>query len=312
MDLENIKYLQTVEGRLNTLGIPFNTVLSNYFEPHRVYHNIHHIFDLLRKADKKGILSDELFLAIVFHDSIYDPKRNDNEEKSAELFSSYIDNDAVKQAILETKTHEPTTQLSKQLCDLDLSILYDNDFDNFIEFENKIFKEYQFVDYKTYKEKRVDILQNFGIDPMYWTYVQHRKPSIAVYAGSFNPFHRGHLNILEKAERIFDKVIIARGMNPEKNNEVVPLPEAIQYRQIIYYDGLTPDLIDFLGYDVTFIRGLRNSTDLQSELTQYRFLQDLKPDIKVVSIFCDKEHEHVSSSAIRQLKKFGKETDYLI
>ena len=64
--------------------------------------------------------------------------------------------------------------------------------------------------------------------------------------------------------------------------------------------------------DVTLIRGLRNSTDLQYELTQYRFLQELKPDIKVVSIFCDKEYEHISSSAIRNLSKYGKGDEYLL
>jgi pantetheine-phosphate adenylyltransferase len=286
--------------------------LYRYDEPNRFYHNWEHIETMLNEAQKMNILSDDLFLAIVFHDVIYDPKRNDNEERSAELFHCYIQNDAVKQAILETKTHEPSSKLSTQLCDLDLGILYQGDLDKFIEFENKIFKEYQFVDYKIYKEKRVDILQELGTDPMYWQYVKHRIPNIAVYAGSFNPFHRGHLNILEKAERIFDKVIIARGVNPDKNNEVLPLPESIQYRQIVSYDGLLTDFIKSLDYDVTLIRGLRNSTDLQSELTQYRFLQDFKSDIKVVSIFCDKEYEHISSSAIRQLKKFNKETDYLI
>lgn len=132
---------------------------------------------------------------------------------------------------------------------------------------------------------------------------------IAVYPGSFNPFHKGHLNILEKAEKIFDKVIILRGNNLEKNDERLPLPQSIQNRHIIEYSGLLTDsvhgLYQYLGHMPTIIRGLRNSIDLQYEMNQYRYLQELMPEIQMVSIFCDKEFEHISSSGIRTLSKYG-------
>ncbi len=301
-----------ITKKLAELNIPVE-VLYNYDEPHRFYHNIEHILTMLNKAKERNILSDELYLAIVFHDIIYNPRASNNEEKSAELFYSYIQNDSVKQAILDTKHHRPNTDslLSIDLCMLDLEIVHSG-FEEFIQFEHKIFKEYQFVDYNTYKEKRIEVLESLGVDPAYIHYVRHRKPSIAVYAGSFNPFHLGHLNILEKAEQIFDKVIIARGVNPEKNNQLLPLPEAIQYRQVESYGGLLTDFVDSLEYDATVIRGLRNSADFRAELIQHRFSQDFKPNIKVVSIFCDREYTHISSSAIRQLKQFAKENDYLI
>jgi pantetheine-phosphate adenylyltransferase len=129
---------------------------------------------------------------------------------------------------------------------------------------------------------------------------------IGVYAGSFNPFHKGHYNILQKAEKIFDKVIIARGYNPEKNNEIVSMPPILTDRTVMHYNGLLTDFIKGLPFDnVTLIRGLRNSVDLQYELNQYRYFQDLMPQIQVVSIFCDKEFEHISSSGIRALSTFG-------
>lgn len=131
---------------------------------------------------------------------------------------------------------------------------------------------------------------------------------IGIYAGSFNPFHKGHYNILEKAEKIFDRVIIARGINPEKNNEIVPMPKILETRAIMNYNGLLTDFIKNLPYEnVTIIRGLRNSVDLQYELNQYRYFQDLMPEVQVVSIFCDKEFEHISSSGIRALSIFGQE-----
>lgn len=140
---------------------------------------------------------------------------------------------------------------------------------------------------------------------------------IGLYAGSFNPMHKGHFNILYKAEKIFDEIILAVGQNPEKEKNDFVVPNELNHRKtkIIFYTELLTDLIETLekrGLDVTLIRGLRNSTDLQYELTQYRFLQDLKPDIKVISIFCDKEYEHISSSGIKILQKYGKGDEYLL
>ena len=296
--------------KLKQYNIP-EIEIERYNEPHRYWHNLDHIKNMINDAKTKNILSDDLFLAIVFHDIIYNPKANNNEELSAELLCKYVDNEEIKHAILDTKMHEPKSELSKQLCDLDLSVLW-SDYETFVDFENKIFKEYQFVDYNTYKEKRLEILSDFGINPEWLNYVKYRTPKIAIYAGSFNPFHKGHYNILKKAEQIFDKVIIARGVNPEKNNKIIDLPTKIQNRQIEKYSGLLTDFIDGLGYDVTLIRGLRNATDLQYELTQYRFLQDLNPNIKIVSLFCDKEYEHISSSAIRGLEIYNKQDKYLL
>lgn len=286
-------------------------ILDKYDESHRFYHNWNHIQYMLDLAEDMGILTEQLHLAIIFHDIIYDPKAKDNEEKSAELFYSYIQDSEIRQAILDTKHHTPSSKLSKQLCDLDLHNLY-NDFDVFYDNSMSIFKEYQFVDFKIYKEERRKILESYSVPSTYIKAVNKFKPNIGVYAGSFNKFHMGHYNILTKAEKIFDKVIIARGINPDKNSDIYPLPDIIKYRQIENYDGLLSDFIDSLGYDVTLIRGLRNATDLQFELTQFQYLQDFKPDIKIVSIFCDKEYEHISSSAIRSLEKYGKSSNYLI
>jgi len=173
------------------------------------------------------------------------------------------------------------------------------------------FKRLQYLDYTEWLKTQMEI--NSGVrNEHIREFLQVWKPKIGLYAGSFNPFHYGHLNILEKAEKIFDKVIIAYGKNLEKKNEVYPRPTGISDHQIIEYDGLLTDLIDSLDYDVTLIRGLRNSTDLQYELTQFKFLQELKSDIKIVNIFCDKQFEHLSSSAIRNLLKYNVGYQYIV
>lgn len=188
-------------------------------------------------------------------------------------------------------------------------------FAELLELERKEFALNQHVDFLEYQKQRLDFLEkqnsNLYIKALY-DYVKTYQPNIAVFAGSFNPFHKGHYNVLQKAEQLFDKVIIAFGKNPDKTVRTWPMPKTITNRQQTEYNGLLTDHIDSFGYDVTVIRGLRNSTDFNYEQNQYRYIQELKPDIKIVNIFCDKEFEHISSSGIRTLEKYNKHHNYLL
>lgn len=302
---------EIIQKGLEELGIN-SSIISRYDEPHRYYHNWSHIEDLFQRGMAEGYVGEPLMLAIVFHDIVYNPKLANNEELSAKLFSEVYNGhfkEQVTQAILDTKAHTPSNPVSESLCRLDLSILQ-SDFKTLLEYENKIFKEFQFVDWRTYQTERIKVLRKLQkkdeLENLI-AYVETRQPNIAVYAGSFNPMHKGHLNILQKAEAIFDKVIIARGINPEKKLPEFAMTETIQFRQFKEYKGLLTDFIERLEYPVTLIRGLRNATDLQYEVTQLRYMQDMKTDLKVVSFVCDKEFEHISSSAIRQLYAMGQE-----
>lgn len=313
--------LAYISSRLQDLNFD-DIVLKRYQEHHRYYHTVNHLTDVISYLLNENVLDDELFLASVYHDAVYNPKANDNEEKSAELFLNESKHsklnksqiDLVYQLILDTKTHKPSNLKSEFLIQADLNIL-NQPLSKLLEYEHQIFKEYQFADFKIYQKNRIDVLKqlnsNGKLNPLI-EYVSSKKPSIGIFCGSFNPFHKGHFNVLQKAERIFDKVIIAFGKNPEKNDRTWDVPEIIKNRQIETYNGLLTDFVQSLNYDVVVVKGLRNSTDFQYEQNQYRYLQELMPGIKIINVFCDKEFEHISSSGIRTLEKFNKHQSYLL
>ncbi len=316
--MSNINY---ISKRLDDLKFPIE-VLNCYRESHRYYHTTEHLLDVISQLFILENFDDELFLAAVYHDAVYDPKAADNEEQSALLFLEHAKKTSltetqkknIQQFILDTKSHKASSDKSQLLITADLNIL-NQPFDKLLEYEKQIFKEFQFVDYKIYQPKRLEVLnilnKNGNLNSLI-DFVKQRKPLIGVFCGSFNPFHKGHYNVLQKAEKIFDKVIIAFGKNPEKNERTWPVPHLIQNHQMEEYSGLLTDFVDSLGYDVVVVRGLRNSTDFQYEQNQYRYIQELMPNIKIINIFCDKEFEHISSSGIRTLEKFNKHQNYLL
>ena len=310
-----------IQNRLINLKFPAE-VLLNYEESHRFYHTTQHLIEVITNLTKHEVFEDDIFLATVYHDAIYNPKADDNEEQSANLFikhalltgMSKLKIKEIEQLILDTKHHKASSEKSQQLIDADLDIL-NQPLDKLIEYEHQIFKEFQFVDYSIYKPKRIEVLMSLNktnkLDALI-EYVKQRKPLIGVFCGSFNPFHKGHFNVLEKAEKIFDKVIISFGKNPDKTVRNWDIPNSIKNRQLSEYNGLLTDYVESLGYDVIVVRGLRNSTDFQYEQNQYRYIQELMPNIKIINIFCDKEFEHISSSGIRTLEKFNKHQNYLL
>jgi len=148
-----------------------------------------------------------------------------------------------------------------------------------------------------------------------------------IYAGSFNPFHIGHLNISEKIEKIGGKenLLIAIGLNPSKVsienideiNENAKRISISTGRKVEVYSTFLHEFIELKenqGYDVVLVRGLRNGDDLSYENNQLKFITDFKPNLKSMFIMCDKEFEHISSTSLRQLESFRKDSSkkYLI
>jgi pantetheine-phosphate adenylyltransferase len=301
-------------------------IAGGWRESHRHFHTEAHLSYLLHEIDlllQQGEINAEekkiLDLIAYFHDVVYDVTQLDNEAQSAKLFTElsqpHADSDLIQRSILDTQKHEGSSRLSKIFCELDMKIVTHANFLDMLEWERQIFQEYQYLDYAVYRAGRLALLKlfaqkypqnafnlNYLVD-----YVENYRPKIGVYPGSFNPFHYGHLNILEKAEKIFDKVITARGINPEKqdvNTEKINIA-VLKYRQ---FDNFAGFLTDYLTSketfaEITLIRGLRNGDDLDYEVNQLRFMEEMKPNLKIIFLACDQPFEHISSSAIKNLER---------
>jgi pantetheine-phosphate adenylyltransferase len=286
-------------------------VKAKYNEKGRFYHNFEHIQYMLRQGyileNYMFFTSDEMLLAILFHDYILDDVNG-----SIVAFSGFVKEEykyhktilGAYRLIEATDKHEPNEHpASEFIIRLDLAILREP-FPLLMEYEHKIFKEYQKYDYTLYKEGRIMVLESLEkkhcVDlSQLKSYVTSRVPHIGLFAGSFNPFHAGHYNILEKSEKVFDKVIIARGNNYDKNHkELLPMPKIVSDRQYIEYNSLLKDVVQSLGYPVTVIRGVRNGKDIEEDLIAYKKFS-LK-EINFVYIISDSQFEQVSSSGIRK------------
>jgi pantetheine-phosphate adenylyltransferase len=135
-------------------------------------------------------------------------------------------------------------------------------------------------------------------------------PKISVYCGSFSPFHIGHMDIIKKAENIFDEVIIVFAKNFSKQQNDIVIPNALKYHRVITFDGAINDLITSHDYPMSLIRGLRNNSDFQAEMNYQTFLREINPNITTINIFSSPEFLHISSSSIRELIKiYGIESD---
>lgn len=131
-----------------------------------------------------------------------------------------------------------------------------------------------------------------------------KKQTIAIYPGSFNPFHEGHKEIVEKALLCFDKVIVAKGINPNKNEAIqegnIEIPEKAIFIQF------TSLLSEFCNKNnaTCIVKGLRNGIDMENEMTQQEWNRQLGLTIPTFYIISNPEHRHISSSAIRTLNLF--------
>ena len=140
----------------------------------------------------------------------------------------------------------------------------------------------------------------------------------AVYPGSFDPFTLGHLDIVQRANRLFDRLVIGVGINLEKQPlftatervELIQLStDHLKNIEIQTYKGLTVRFVQQLGAKI-MIRGVRPITDIPAELTMMMANRRLAPDIETLFMIADGELAHVSSSLIKEIASIADERTF--
>jgi pantetheine-phosphate adenylyltransferase len=136
---------------------------------------------------------------------------------------------------------------------------------------------------------------------------------VAVCPGSFDPVTAGHLDIIGRASRIFDHVVIAVGANLRKE----PVLPAVERARLIekvtaemenvsveLMEGLLVDFARDRGAQV-IVKGLRAVSDFESEFEQAQLNRTMQPELETVFIMASPEHSFLSSSAVREITSFG-------
>ncbi len=138
---------------------------------------------------------------------------------------------------------------------------------------------------------------------------------IAVYPGSFDPLTIGHLDIAQRAARLFDTLIVAVYAFPAKNLlfsadervelwQQVIISEELTNVRVEKYTGLSVDFVPTVGSNI-IVKGLRSPNDFEAELQQGFMNRKLAPNIETVCLMTNLEHLFVSSSLLKEVTRLG-------
>ena len=143
---------------------------------------------------------------------------------------------------------------------------------------------------------------------------------IAIYPGSFDPITLGHLDIIQRGSRLFDKVIVAVLRNPHKiplftvEQRLVQIRTATQHLtnvEVDSFDGLTVNYAQQRQAQV-LLRGLRAISDFEVELQMAHTNKTLSTQIETVFLATSNEYSFLSSSVVKEIAKFGGSVDHLV
>ena len=147
-----------------------------------------------------------------------------------------------------------------------------------------------------------------------------RSPVIGMYAGSFDPLTLGHLDVIERATQILDKLIIAIGVHSSKTSlftvaeKLADLTEACKgfnNVEIVSFQGLAVEFASVNGI-TTLVRGLRTEADFTYEMQMAMMNRVLKPDLQTIFIPSRQDLGHISSSLVKEVAKLGGDVSPLV
>ena len=135
----------------------------------------------------------------------------------------------------------------------------------------------------------------------------------AVFTGTFDPLTLGHLDVIRRGRMLFEHVVVAIGVNPNKAS-LFNLEERVGHARTVVapfpnvtvesFEGLAVQYVRRVGARV-ILRGLRTLSDMEYEFGMTLTNHRLDPSVETVFLMADGEYSHVSSSLIKQVARFG-------
>lgn len=138
------------------------------------------------------------------------------------------------------------------------------------------------------------------------------KSSVAIFPGAFDPVSYGHLDIIERASKLYDRLIVAVGHNPmkaemftaeERRQMLAAHTRSLATVEVVTYTGLTVEFARKIGARV-ILRGIRDTVDLHAEL-EIALTNRMIGDIETVFLMTSGQHILTSSTLIKQIVEIG-------
>ena len=140
---------------------------------------------------------------------------------------------------------------------------------------------------------------------------------LAVYTGVFDPVHLGHLDVIQRGSRLFERLVVGVGDNPEKT-PLFDQEERVALLRTVSRDLPNVEILPFHGLAVRFVRdlggklmlrGIRTTSDMEYEFTMSLTNLALDSEIETIFLMAKETYSHISGTLLRQVAKFGGELD---
>jgi pantetheine-phosphate adenylyltransferase len=144
----------------------------------------------------------------------------------------------------------------------------------------------------------------------------------AVYPGSFDPITNGHIDLVRRSLRVFDRIIVAIATNPDKEHSLFSVEERLQMIREVFrgvgkrvradsFEGLLVDYAERVGAQV-IIRGLRAISDFEYEFQMAMMNRELKPKIETLFMMTGQSYFYISSRLVKEVVSLGGDVSGLV
>ena len=143
---------------------------------------------------------------------------------------------------------------------------------------------------------------------------------IVIYPGSFDPITLGHLDVIKRSSKLFEKIIVAVLKNPNKKplfsieKRVAQIEECTQFLDNVEVDSFTGLTVEYARQKQAgvLLRGLRVMSDFEQELQMAHINKTLENSLETVFLATSNEYSFLSSSVVKEIARFGGSIDHLV